>query len=223
MYGEEVNSLDDNPDRTIIGIFPGGEGNFSIYEDAGNDQQYDTEYATTQVVSQMENRTQRIRIAPREGHYKAMKNSNDYLVRLYGAEMPRSITVNGVPMAYTALPNAQKWSYSGKEFMVSIPVSNADCRKPYEIVVEFDKSDTVDVNDGMIKQMKELHRAIATRKFKYAGNYVVPEVTGFCSETNLKVEYDPDNFYRYIRYFKTNFPQAMEITLKDDLVSPFAK
>ena len=42
-------------------------------------------------------------------------------------------------------------------------------------------------------------------------------------KSNLKVSYDPDNFCHYINYFKTHFQEAMEITLKDDLVSPFAK
>ena len=223
MYGKEVNSLDDNPKKQIIGIFPGAAGEFSIYEDAGNDQRYAAEYATTRVTSQLENRIQRIKIAPREGHYRGMNHSKDYLVRLYGAEMPRSVSLNGMKVNYTVLPNSSEWSYCGKEFMVSIPISNADCNKSYEIVVEFDKANVVDVNDGMIKQLKTLHRAIANRKFKYAGNYVVPEVTGFCSETNLKVSYDPDNFCHYINYFKTHFQEAMEITLKDDLVSPFAK
>ena len=223
MYGKEVNSLDDNPKKQIIGIFPGAAGEFSIYEDAGNDQRYVAEYATTRVTSQLENRIQRIKIAPREGHYRGMNHSKDYLVRLYGAEMPRSVSLNGMKVNYTVLPNSSEWSYCGKEFMVSIPISNADCNKSYEIVVEFDKANVVDVNDGMIKQLKTLHRAIANRKFKYAGNYVVPEVTGFCSETNLKVSYDPDNFCHYINYFKTHFQEAMEITLKDDLVSPFAK
>ena len=207
----------------IFGIFPGQQGQFVVYEDAGNDQQYDTQYATTQVVSQTENRMQRITIAPRAGQYEGMTDSKDYLVRLYGAEMPRTVRVNGEAVDYTALPDSNRWSYSGKDFVVSIPVPNADCRNTYEIEVEYDKTDSIDVNDGMIKQMKELHEAIAARKFKYAGNYVVPEVTGFCSETNLKVSYDPAGFYRYIRYFKDNFQQAMEITLKDDLVSPFAK
>ena len=223
MYGKEVNSLDDNPKKQIIGIFPGVAGEFSIYEDEGNDQRYATEYATTRVTSQLENRIQRIKIAPREGHYRGMSHSKDYIVRLYGAEMPRSVSLNGMKVNYTVLPNSSEWSYCGKEFMVSIPISNADCNKSYEIVVEFDKANVVDVNDGMIKQLKTLHRAIANRKFKYAGNYVVPEVTGFCSETNLKVSYDPDNFCHYINYFKTHFQEAMEITLKDDLVSPFAK
>lgn len=223
MYGEEVNTLDENPHRLIFGIFPGQQGQFVVYEDAGNDQQYDIQYATTRVVSQTENRTQRITIAPRTGQYEGMTDSKDYLVRLYGAEMPRTVRVNGEAVDYTALPDSNRWSYSGKDFVVSIPVPNADCRNTYEIEVEYDKTDSIDVNDGMIKQMKELHEAIAARKFKYAGNYVVPEVTGLCSETNLKVSYDPAGFYRYIRYFKDNFQQAMEITLKDDLVSPFAK
>ena len=72
MYGKEVNSLDDNPKKQIIGIFPGAAGEFSIYEDAGNDQRYVAEYATTRVTSQLENRIQRIKIAPRDEPFERL-------------------------------------------------------------------------------------------------------------------------------------------------------
>lgn len=225
MYGSEVMNLENNPDKQIIGVFPGANGEFSIYEDAGNDQKYEKEFATTNVLSEIDNiaRKQFVTIHAREGHYAEMKNEKDYLVKLYGAEMPASITINGKEIAYTVIPNDSDWSYSGKDFSVSIPIGNADCSLKYQIEIKFDKNQTVDINDGMIKQMRDLHKAISDRKFKYAGNYVVPEITGFCSETNLKVAYDPKKFYEYVNYFKANFREAMEITLKEDLVSPFAK
>ena len=225
MYGKEVMNLDHNPDKQIIAVFPGANGAFNLYEDAGNDKNYESEFARTQVNSVVDAaaRTQQITIQPRTGQYAGMKDSKDYVVKLYGAEMPISITVNGKKMDYTVIPNDKAWSYCGSDFSVSIPIMQADCNARQNIIIEFDKNRSADVNNGMMKQLKVLHKAIADRKFKYAGNYVVPEITGFCSETNLKVAYDPSHFYEYIDYFKAHFDEALEITLKEDLVSPFAR
>ncbi|MDR0865861.1 MAG: glycoside hydrolase family 31 protein [Candidatus Symbiothrix sp.] len=214
MYDNEVTNLDKNPDKQIIAIFPGGDGRFFIYEDAGNDQKYETEFATTQVISTLDkaNRRHSVTIYPREGKYAGIEATKNQVVKLYGVEMPVSVTVNGVNKNYTVIPNETDWSYYGREFAVSIPLIGADCAAKYEVVVEYNKTQQADVNDGLIRQMKVLQKAIEARKFKYAGGYVVPEITGFCAETNLKVAYDPDNFYQYINYFKANHEKAYEIT-----------
>jgi len=225
MYGNDVMNLDQNPNKQVIGIFPGASGEFSIYEDAGNDQKYETDFARTEVVSELDQivRKQKITIFPRVGRYEGMADFKEYVVKLYGAEMPVSVTVNGQKLSYTVIPNEKEWSYYGKELAVSIPIIKANCNEKHEIIIEFDKQNTVDVNDGMIKKISILHQAIEERKFKYAGNYVVPEITGLCSETNLKMAYDHTGFYKYVDYFNRNYDKALEITQKEDLVSPFAK
>ncbi|HEY5499160.1 MAG TPA: TIM-barrel domain-containing protein [Bacteroidales bacterium] len=214
MYGDEVKNLAKNLNKETIGIFPGGNGAFSIYEDNGNDKMYAKEYAYTKVTSVADpaNRKQCITIYPREGKYTGMQPKKDYLIKLYGVEMPQKVTVNGIEQKYTSLQNEKEWTYAGKEFAVLIPLQEKDCSAKYEIVVEYDKNQKIEVNDGMVKQFRELAKLIAARKFKYAGAYVVPEATGLCAETALKIMYNPETFYQEIKYFKDNYKQVCEQT-----------
>ena len=64
----------------------------------------------------------------------------------------------------------------------------------------------------MVKQFRELAKLISARKFKYAGAYVVPEATGLCAETALKIMYNPETFYQEIKYLKDNYKQVCEQT-----------
>ncbi|WEK38305.1 MAG: glycoside hydrolase family 31 protein [Candidatus Pseudobacter hemicellulosilyticus] len=204
MYND-VKNLEKDPGKLTIGVFPGGNGKGVFYEDAGNDKNYAREYASTQLESNWKDRTQRIVINPRKGAYKGMPASRTYTVQLIGAEMPQSITVNGKPVKYTQIPNGKDWHYEGKTFTVIIPLSSSLCSARQELVIQYSKTDSINVNTGLVKQFRELTKATTGLKFR-DGQLLLPELIGNCEETNLKLQYEPAKFYEYLRYFATNYP-----------------
>jgi alpha-glucosidase (family GH31 glycosyl hydrolase) len=212
MY-DGVKNLDKDPGKAMVGVFPGGNGTAVLYEDAGNDKNYAREYATTQLESKWQNRTQRIVIQPRKGVYKGMPAYRTYSVKLYGSEMPQLITINGKTINYTQIPNNKDWSYDGKTLSVAIPLPVNLCSARQEVVIQYSKTETVNVNTGLIKLFRELSKTTTGLKYRDA-QLIVPEVIGNCEETNLKLQYDPSKFYDYIQYFKDNYPRILSAIKK---------
>ncbi|MDD4992792.1 MAG: glycoside hydrolase family 31 protein [Paludibacter sp.] len=207
MY-HSVKNLNNNPDKTILGVFPGGNGSTDIYEDAGNSKNYAKEYAFTKVVStQMPERMQKITIMPRKGNYAGMPLSRTYTLKLYGAEMPQRITVKGVSLKYTSIANENDWYYNGKELSVNIPLPLTKCKTKQEILIYYSKTDSIDVNNGLVKTFRQLTRGATALKFKDA-QIILPELVGNCEETNLRLEYYPDKFYETLKYFNSNYPKT---------------
>ncbi len=213
MY-HNVKNLQSEPNQTVIGIFPGNSGSFDIYEDAGDDKNYDTQYALTTVSSVNTDRTQHITIFPRKGAYKEMPETKDYTIKVYGAEMPKSVSVNGVKLNYGFIMNNRDWNYSGKELAIIIPLPLAQCNSKHEIVIEYDKEHVMNVNVGLVKRFKELSKRYSEYKF---GSHpcwpsgIVPEVVGRCEETNRKIEYEPERFYEHIDYFISNEQKSWDL------------
>ena len=71
-----LKNLRSNDSAYTINLFPGQGGEFSLYEDNGNDKHYATEYATTHLKSTFEGNELVLRIAPRQGNYKEMPENS---------------------------------------------------------------------------------------------------------------------------------------------------
>lgn len=213
MYNDNVKNLQEIVTDITLGVFPGESGIFRLYEDAGDDKNYDKNYAITTIRSKVANRVQQIEIDALEGKYEGMPLKRNYYVKIYGAEMPQSVSVNGKKINYTTIENDSEWSYSGSDFSVIIPVPNADVLKKTVVNVEYDKNRYVDVNTGLVRQMKELSDRYL--EYKSQNNafpgWVVPEVVGQCEETNRKLEYFPEKFYENIHYFISNYETAYKM------------
>jgi alpha-glucosidase (family GH31 glycosyl hydrolase) len=225
MY-PSVKNLDKAPGQTIVGVFPGADGTGEIYEDAGNNKDYAKAYAFTKVVSKyLPNRVQQITIMPRKGQYAGMPKTRTYILKLYGAEMPQEIVVNGTKLAYSYEPDSKNWSYDGKTLSVNIPLPEALCSTEQRVDVRYSKSDRVDVNTGLVKRFRQLSKTVTALKFKSPG-MILPESVGVCEETNLRLQYHPQNFYQNIRYFQQNFeklPEALKERASDTDIEWFKK
>lgn len=209
-----VNNLEKDPGKSLIGLFPGNNGSTDIYEDGGDSKNYAKEYALTKVVSTyIPGRMQKITIVPRKGNYKGMPLNRSYTLKMYGAEMPQKITFNGISLKYTSIANEKDWSYNGKELSVSIPLPLANCSSKQEILIWYNKTDSADVNTGLVKTFRQLTKGVTALKFKDAG-IILPEILGNCEETNLRLEYYPNKFYENLKYFNTNYTRIPEAISK---------
>lgn len=211
MYSD-VKNLEYEPKSVTVAVFPGGNGSGILYEDAGNDKNYATAFATTRLQSTWKGRTQKVTIYPAKGSYNGMQASKTFIIKLYGAEMPQRITVNGRVMPYTYIANDKAWSYEGKTFSVTIPLQTALCSVKQEVIIQY-SNESVDVNTGLIKRFRQLTKAATALKYRDAG-LLMPELIGNCEETNLKLQYDPAKFYEYLRYFNEHYPQIPDAIRK---------
>ncbi|RYY37288.1 MAG: DUF5110 domain-containing protein [Sphingobacteriaceae bacterium] len=209
----KTKNLTKQPDTYSIDVFPGADGSTSVYEDAGNSKKYATEYATTKVVSKhLQGKKQQVIIMPRKGTYEGMPVARSYVVRLVGAEMPTAITVNGKKINYAVEPTPGFWNYNGKTLSVEITLPKASCATQQEIAVQYNQASNIDVNTGLVRKFRQLSKTVTALKFRDA-DIILPEVVGLCEETNRALSYYPDQFYKTLGYFQTNFsnlPQAVK-------------
>lgn len=208
MYIDAKN-LSEEPEKMMIGVFPNSNKQFSIYEDAGNSKDYDKAFSKIKISTLYSNRTQTITIHPREGEHEGMLPNKQYIVKLYGVEMPNKILVNGSEVVYSIDSDKNKWSYTGSDLSVNIYLPVTPCSEEQVIEVFFDQNQEMNVNQGYVKQFRELTKTVKAMKYKRA-SWEITDNIGTCEATNLKLKYEPEKFYQHLNYFKENHDKAFE-------------
>ncbi len=217
LYGREVRNLQHEVSAYTLAVMPGASGEGTIYEDAGNDKQYATRYATTRVTNALAGRTQTVTIQPTQGGYDGMLPTRDYTVELYGAEMPESVTVDGVRYTYSALDTTalhRQWRYDGDRLAVVIPIGRVSAMATHTVTVAYSTTRSADVNTGIVSRLRRYVKAYcdykATLKRRTRGwNWVTDEI-GRVEETGRLLEYEPQNFYDHISYFENHVDHCLE-------------
>ena len=159
FYTDKVQHLQGNDEDVVVAVFPGaGGGSFSMYEDNGDDQQYDTEYATTALTSRMEGNELTVTVGARQGSYKDMPAQRRFRVKVYNRFLPIAATVNGKPV---------HCSYCGEDFAVMVEVPETDCS--VEKVVKLTFADTEVSLDGMKARAHRIAKEMEAMKYRDAG------------------------------------------------------
>ena len=75
--------VDDQPDAPIeLHIYPGSNGSFLLYEDAGDNYRYEQgAFATIQI--EWDNAARRLTLGPRAGQYPGMPNQREFHIVLH--------------------------------------------------------------------------------------------------------------------------------------------
>ena len=97
LAGKDIPNLQERSDILGILVVPGsGKSSFHLYEDCGDNKDYDSEYAFTFIEKKRTGNKLSIKIDPREGSYRGMTDSRELYVMLEGVtSLPRSIILNG--------------------------------------------------------------------------------------------------------------------------------
>lgn len=202
MYND-IKNLKTTPENIRFCIFPKKESATRMYEDNGNDNNYATEYAYTNVSTKWINaNTFKINIAAREGVYQDMKTTNKYEIMLYGVAIPKSIIFGGKEIDY---------KYTGENLSLLIDLGEQNCNTTKEITINYNENN-IEINDGIVNKFKTLTKATTELKFKNA-KIIIPEIIGKAEETSINLEYFPERFNELIENFKrlyTQIPQALD-------------
>ncbi len=114
LAGKGLRNLQNADNRLRLLVVPGaGNSSFTLYEDDGVSQAYDTDYATTLIEKSLSGKKLQVTVAPRKGSYKNAPETRRIEVVLEGMSIkPSSVKVNGKPA--TALK-------SGTATVISVP------------------------------------------------------------------------------------------------------
>ena len=118
-------NLNTRPDRLIIKVVPGADGQTSLYEDEGDTEAYKNgEYTTTVMRHTTANS---LTIEPRKGSFKGMPSERAYTVEFLGSDRPQSVAINGNKCSNGV------WNYDEQCRVVSVYVPITACSKTIKI------------------------------------------------------------------------------------------
>ena len=199
FYGEDVDNLNSNNEDIHITVFPGGEGCFEMYEDAGNDKNYAEAYATTCISNRWDGNIQTVTVSPREGTYENMPAERNFKVKVVASEAPSGVTVNGKEVPF---------EYLGKGLAFEIDVPVADCSVEKKIVITY-ADDQPSLADGLIYLSRRMARSIEALKFRTGADPI--DDLAMMGTINEAIMYSPEKAAELAEAFMKNYSNLHEI------------
>ena len=207
FYGEEVNNLTSNDEDIYVTVFPGGEGCFEMYEDAGNDKDYAEAYATTHISSRWNGNVQTVTIAPRKGSYEGMPAEREFKVKVLASEAPANVTVNGENVPY---------EYLGEDLAFVIDVPVADCSVEKTVVITY-ADDQPAIAEGLIGISRRMARSIEALKFRTGADPI--DELALMGTINEAIMYAPEKAAELAEAFMENYNNLPEILKKQPRIN----
>jgi len=201
FYGDEVENLNGNDEDIYVTVFPGGNGCFTMYEDAGNDKNYATEYATTLLSNSWTDNTQTVTIAPRKGSYEGMPAQRNFKVKVVASAAPASVSVNGQEISY---------EYDGYDFAFTIDIPVTDCAAEKTIVITYDADPAL--ADGIKGLSRRMARSIEALKFLTGADPI--DDLAMLGTLNEALLYYPEKAHELTEAFMKNYSDLREILKK---------
>jgi alpha-glucosidase (family GH31 glycosyl hydrolase) len=117
-------NLNTRPDRLILKVVPGADGETSLYEDEGDTEGYKQGAYTITRISHQGNQ---LIIHPREGRFPGMPDSRAYTAEFLAQQRPSAVMVNGKQIASDA------WSYDQDKRVVTVNIPRTSCQHEISI------------------------------------------------------------------------------------------
>ena len=206
FYGDEVENLNANDENVTITVFPGGNGSFRMYEDAGNDKEYATEHAFTSVSNTWDGAVQTVTISPREGSYEGMPAQRRFKVKVLASEAPVKVTVNGLEVGY-------EYQDEDLAFLIDVPVNECDAQKIVKITYE---SDSPALAEGLVGLSRRMARSIEALKFRTGADPI--DDLAMMGTINEAILYDYMNASCHAEAFMKNWESLPEILKRQPAV-----
>ncbi len=192
-YRSDVRDIVSNNSPIDITVYPGAQsGSFNIYEDNGDDCDYETDYAVTPLSYQRNGSVTDVTIGARKGSYTGMPDYRDFCIRIEASTPPESVTVDGMPA---------EWQYDGNRFAVVIPLLNVDCNKPHKIEAHHDNASALTLTDGLIGRTRRVADAVEYIKFHGCDTHADELAT--LGTTRENATYHPENLTQITERFNT--------------------
>ncbi len=210
-----IDNLQQNPDKLIVRVFPGGAASARMYEDQGDSLEYQNKgYAFTPLQTvQNPDGSMTLTILPREGSYTGMTAARSYEVQFCGRFPPAQVTVNGTRIAYSTEASGASWDYTGADLTTHIFVPSTACSSKVTVTVAYAPetlAKSADLN-GVIGKMARLTSCLRLIKSNWKGD-LLPSALAGTELTDIKINYNPAGCVQDVEAFLKNYEQ-----LKTDL------
>ena len=168
MAGAGIRNLQEQDSELRLLVVPGtGESRTRVYEDDGNTQAYDTEYAFTEVARSGNSDSLTVEVMPREGSFGGMLPTRKVSVLLDGFNSPDKVYVNGAEVPYSRFAgydaaedgSVAVWGYDGNSLTATVYVPEMPADEKLTVTCLFRSGEPQYFGDGtkgLIKRMMAL-------------------------------------------------------------------
>ena len=165
MAGAEIRNLQEQDSELRLLVVPGtGESRTRVYEDDGDTQAYDTEFAFTEIARSGNADSLTVEVMPREGTFRGMLPDRKVSIILDGFNSPSEVYVNGVEVPYSrfakyeAGDNGAVWGYDGSSLTATVylPSLPADENLTVKCLFRSGEPQFFNGSKGLIKRMMAL-------------------------------------------------------------------
>lgn len=198
MYGDTVKNLNANDEEILLTFFPGGSGEFSLYEDNGDDKRYAAEFARTHLKSVRDGNLLTVTVGKRIGAYRGMPAERKFSVKMLASAAPVSVTVDGAKA---------DWTYLGEEFALIVEIPRTDCAAEKVVRIRYEDA-KVDFNGvpaaarRMARAMEEFKYHAARKPWEQSWRYTYTDEFGPMGSIAEAVEYAPERIPQLIGEFR---------------------
>lgn len=198
MYGDTVKNLNANDEEILLTLFPGGSGEFSLYEDNGDDKRYAAEFARTHLKSVRNGNLLTVTVGKRTGAYCGMPAERKFSVKVLASAAPASVTVDGAKA---------DWTYLGEEFALVVEIPRTDCATEKVVCIRYEDAE-VDFNGvpaaarRMARAMEEFKYHAARKPWEQSWRYTYTDEFGPMGSIAEAVEYAPERIPQLIGEFR---------------------
>ena len=198
MYGDTVKNLNANDEEILLTLFPGGSGEFSLYEDNGDDKRYAAEFARTHLKSVRNGNLLTVTVGKRTGAYCGMPAERKFSVKVLASAAPASVTVDGAKA---------DWTYLGEEFALVVEIPRTDCAAEKVVCIRYEDAE-VDFNGvpaaarRMARAMEEFKYHAARNPWEQSWRYTYTDEFGPMGSIAEAVEYAPERIPQLIGEFR---------------------
>lgn len=130
---ESVNRVSARPEQIVLDVVAGNEGSGTLYEDEGDNPDYSTRYAETELTHTVNGDTETYNIAPRHGEQSNLVQSRSWKLNILNASSPLEIRINGNN------PDSDTWNYDADNRRFAIMIPETPCDTGIEIVVKYNQ------------------------------------------------------------------------------------
>lgn len=123
-----VKNVTEHPEHLVINVVSGKEGKGKLYEDEGDNSDYDVAYATTAFTQTLNGNKRTLVINPREGNSSNLPSMRSYTINVYNSNAPQAVVVNGDAIT--------KYSYSPESKCTTVEIPANACASAVTVEIE---------------------------------------------------------------------------------------
>jgi hypothetical protein len=174
-------------------IYPGADGDFTMYYDDGDDKNYDENNMWVRFRATRQGNTYFVNLYPAEGNY--IPASRNITLKFVASDFPEHVYYNGKEI---------DWTYDGENFTLVVPLPESYWEDKADIRVEYPQSGTINLTDGTLGNYHRAAKAVAELKNRKS-NIELNDALGLFGSLGQKVTYFPNTLHESVNSFRQYF------------------